>query len=82
MTTRDEAYLADHAYRVTPRAEFDVEEGLPDGLRERAKAFRGSWVVWDPWDDADGLLLIGDDRAALIKEAAATVDGGAWPPVL
>lgn len=39
------------------------------GLRERAKAFEGAFVIYDPFADEDGMMIIGDDRDELVMEA-------------
>lgn len=57
-----------HGYKVVERAAFEATKELPAGLRERAARYEGDWVVYDPEDDCDGWLLVGDDPDALAKE--------------
>jgi hypothetical protein len=56
---------------IIPWTEFLAKTDLPDGLMARAvevqKTVNGSHVLYDPDDDAEGFMLIGDDPVALAK---------------
>lgn len=56
---------------VIPWAEFLAKTDLSDDLLARAlevqKTVNGSQVLYDPDDDAEGFMLIGDDPVALAK---------------
>lgn len=56
-----------YGYRVTTREAFLSAPNIPDGLADRARAYDGSHVFWDPDDDEDGFLLVGDDPEALAR---------------
>jgi hypothetical protein len=68
----DEQTLTAAGFKIVTRAEFDAATDVPDGIRELAaaviKQWGGAFVVYDPGDDKDGWLLIGDDRAELAAE--------------
>ncbi len=76
----NKAILESYDFKLVPRAQFDAATDVPYGLRERASAIPGSWVLYDPLDDAEGFLLVGDDPAALAREIVETkelrADGG------
>ena len=75
MTTDEQVkFLRSYDYDVAPRDVFMRTTGLPAGLQERASKYPGLWVVFDPNDDSDGFLLVGHDRAALVKEAYEHID--------
>lgn len=63
--------LEAHGYKLVTRAAFDSAADVPDGLREYRKeqlALKGAWIVYDPSDDEEGWLLVGDDAEALARE--------------
>lgn len=65
-----EAWLVTHGYRIVSRTQFSAfEQDVPKGLIERSIAHKGDWVIYDPDDNDQGWLLIGDDRRALIRES-------------
>lgn len=53
MTNKE--LLEERGYKLVPRDHFESEVVVP-GLRERASEYKGSWVLFDPWDDADELV--------------------------
>lgn len=55
-----------NGYRLDAREVFEAE--ADPALIKRASAFPGELILWDPNDDADGFLLVGDDRLALVRE--------------
>ena len=57
-------------YRLVTRAEFEAAKDRPPGLLERAAAYAGAFVAYDPEDRAKGFLLVGDDPDALAFEMA------------
>ena len=77
MTKR---FCDDYGMRILPREEFMAVEALecleePEGnaeearkLKERASQLPGAFVLYDKFDDSDGLLLVGDDPAQLDEE--------------
>ena len=46
----------------------DFAKLAPKKLLERANKYQGNWVLWDPQDDEQGFLLVGDKPDELIKE--------------
>jgi hypothetical protein len=76
LTDTDEQikFIVSYDYKLVSRAEFDAATDLPAGLRERASQYEGSWVVYDPLNDDEGFLLVGNDREALAKEAYEHVE--------
>jgi hypothetical protein len=69
--------LADNCYNLVTRDEFDAATDVPEGVRGRvqriladpkSEAGAGAFVVYDPYDDDDGWLLVGDDKVALAQE--------------
>jgi hypothetical protein len=57
-----------YGFEVTSRDYFEKVVDCPVGLIERARAYVGTHVMWDPSDDVDGFLLVGDDPEALAKD--------------
>jgi hypothetical protein len=60
--------ITEAGYKLCTRSEFETATDRPAGLLERAQHRVGAFVVYDPHDDADGWLLIGDDAEALARE--------------
>lgn len=57
-----------YGYKIVPSLDFyNNEKDVPAGLRKRAASYRGSFVLYDPDDDDEGFLLIGDDPEQLGK---------------
>jgi hypothetical protein len=85
MTPR--AYIEQHGYRISSRYDFlssttnliadscvdeDGEEFL--ALKDRARQFDGEWIIYDPEDNSEGWLLVGNDLAYLIALTAERID--------
>jgi len=51
-----------------------------DLLVERAAAIDGAYVLYDPDDDADGFMLIGDDPHELDRKAMEHLTDERGPP--
>ena len=65
----DEEHMASYGFKLVTRAEFDAATDVPAGTtREVVRRLGGAFVVYDPADDDQGWLLVGDDRAALARE--------------
>jgi hypothetical protein len=74
----DERTLASFGYKIVTRAEFDVAIDVPAGsTREVIRQLAGAFIVYDPEDDDEGWLLVGDSRAELARE---TVEYRCQPP--
>lgn len=74
VTEEKVKWLQERGYKLATRSEFEAAGDLPDGLLKRAQKIAGIWVVYDPHDDDDGFLLIGDNREALVLEAWSMLD--------
>ena len=61
--------IAAYGYKLVPWDAFINATDRPEGLLERATAFKAKFVLYDPEDDVDGLLLVGDDPRELLSEA-------------
>jgi hypothetical protein len=70
--------LTAHGYAIDLRPAFEAEarKELNDAeaLIARAAEHKGRWVLWDPDNDADGFLLVGDDPFAMAAEAVAHLE--------
>jgi len=75
MTTNKQI-LESYDYKLVTRAEFETACDVPKGLRERAAALSGEFVIYDPLDDDEGYLLIGNDAEALAAECVADKELG------
>lgn len=56
-------------YRVDRRDEF--ERIAPRCLVDRAAQFPGDFVLWDPEDDCDGVMLVGATSDEVRRDFAA-----------
>jgi hypothetical protein len=56
-------------YRISTRFDFQRAIDAPYGLVARAANLQGSYVLWDPNDNEEGFMLVGDDPEVLAKEA-------------
>ncbi|MGE0576124.1 MAG: hypothetical protein AB7F22_07680 [Reyranella sp.] len=65
MTPAEKA-IQDNGYRLDRRDTFAAAASLP--LVHRAEAYPGEWVLWDPNDDEDGYMIVGDDPEELGRE--------------
>ena len=75
MTTEEHInFIQAYDYKCVGRAEFEAATDRPAGLLERSKKYPGAWVVYDPLADDEGFMIIGDDKAALAKEAYEHID--------
>lgn len=75
MTTEEHIeFIQAYDFKLLPRAEFEAATDGPSGLLERAKEYSGAFVVYDPLADDEGFMIIGDDKAALAKEAYEHID--------
>lgn len=61
-------WLEDNGYLVVPRPLFR-QTCLVPGLSVRAMRLDGAFVLYDPFDDEDGFLLVGDKEPDLITQA-------------
>ncbi len=61
--------LESYGYKLVCRDKFCKATDVPAGLLVRADKIAGLWVVYDPDDDDEGFMLIGNDQHALAKEA-------------
>lgn len=64
------AFIESYGYKLVTRAEFEAATDRPQGLLERANQYPGAFVVYDPNDDYEGWMLIGDDAEKLAQESA------------
>ena len=73
METKEKLFqaLKDNQYKLVTQAEFSVADDVPEGIRERASTQNGAYVVYDPEDDEEDWLLVGDDATALAQETYA-----------
>jgi len=78
--TGNRQVLADNGYKLATRAEFDAAGDVPEGIREREASIpfgdaagkgQGLFIVYDPNDDNEGWLLVGDDADELANETVA-----------
>ena len=88
MTTTIAALLADpdasltamesYGYKLVTWQEFETAEDRPKGLMERALKYtepmERSHVIYDPEDDDEGWMLIGE-REAIIRETVEDLIG-------
>ncbi|ESY35734.1 hypothetical protein NKK48_30335 [Mesorhizobium sp. C386A] len=65
--------ITNNGYRLDARAEF--ERQASPALVTRAKAYPGIFVLWDPNDDDDGYLIVGDSSIELEKEFTTHFEG-------
>lgn len=73
-------WLTNRDYKVVSRAEFEAATDKPVGLLERANKHPGNWICYDPNDDAEGFMLIRNDREDLINEAYDYLEMDHTPP--
>lgn len=81
------AHIENHGYRIASRYDFlssttnliaascvdeDGQEFL--ALQDRARQHPGEWIIYDPEDDSDGWLLVGNDLDYLIAVTAERID--------
>jgi hypothetical protein len=70
--------LATHGYAIDLRPVFEAEARThlndAEALIARAAENKGLWVLWDPSDDADGFLLVGNDPFAMAVFAVAYLE--------
>lgn len=59
--------LEKFGYRIDKRPDF--EQVANPKLVERAAAYPGTAVVWDPDDDHEGFMIVGNDFETLAREA-------------
>lgn len=64
----DIKWLLDHGYVLSVRNP-GLCNMVVDGLGKRARNTDGQYMVFDPNDDADGYILIGDNLEELCAEA-------------
>jgi len=61
--SRRHLLLEAYDFKLEPRTAFQATASAQ--LMARASAYAGAYVLWDPLDDADGFLLVGDDPELL-----------------
>lgn len=60
--------IESRGYRLVAWSDFVAATDRPQGLLERAENHKARFVVYDPSDDEDGWLLVGDDPDELALE--------------
>ncbi|MER8983937.1 hypothetical protein [Mesorhizobium sp. M0843] len=65
--------ITNNGYRLDARAVFERQAST--ALVTRAKAYEGIFVLWDPNDDDDGYLIVGDSSIELEKEFTTHFEG-------
>lgn len=71
----DLQWLLDHGFVVAARNPALLGVIQP-GLEQRARDTDAAYMIFDPSDDSQGYLLLGDDLPAMLREARTHHDAG------
>ena len=68
MAINDKRIVEQCGYAITTREKLLANGYTLKGLKRRVRNIAGRHIVYDPLDDGDGFLLVGDDLSALLAE--------------
>lgn len=74
MAKTNKEILESYDFKLVSRGDFESAGDVPNGLRDRVEGRDGAFVVYDPLDDDEGFLLVGDDAESLAAEAVSHME--------
>lgn len=76
MTTTPEVLLETYGYKIVTWTEFQKADDIPKGLHAKVEELcnnlngqANEFVIYDPTEDHEGYLAIGENRETLVDQA-------------